>query len=477
MAFDPATGNLIDADFVPFNEAANLGTPIAMIPSPGQDALLLSDQLRHVINEYDLEGNWQGVFAPAGGPDTSILQNIRGIHVSPEGTVLSTVAAGGNAQAVAEFDAEGNFLGNYIENGAGGLNSPWSLVFRDGDVLVSASGSSAIHRFNPDGTPTGELFFGPIGFPQQMQELPNGNILVAQFTTVGGMSPGVWELTAAGELVDIHTGVGGNRGVFELPNGNILTTNAGGVHEIDRSDNLVETKISGVGARFITHVQLDASACAAPGDVPWLSVSPTSGSTAPGGSSDVSVSFDSSGLELGEHTALLCVASNDPATPLVEVPVSLTVVEAQDPGPVVCDETIIGVHEGPLTIAEGTTCLAAGAHVLGEVNVLSGAGLVSTAAVVQGPVSAVGAAVVDLAFTQVTGPVLVSGVTESVSLFANQVTGSVSLVGNSTGGTAITVAGNTVIGSLSCFGNDPAPTHHGLPNTATAGKLGQCAAL
>jgi hypothetical protein len=208
-----------------------------------------------------------------------------------------------------------------------------------------------------------------------------------------------------------------------------------------------------------------------------LSVSPTSGTTAAGGSSDVTVSFDSSGLALGEHTALLCVASDDPVTPLVEVPVSLTVVEAQDPDPVVCDETIIGVHEGPLTITEGTTCLAAGAHVLGEVNVLSGAGLVATAAVVQGPVSAVGAAVVDLAFTQVTGPVLVSGVTGSVSLFANQVTGSVSLVGNSTGSSAIAVSGNTVIGSLSCFGNDPEPTHHGLPNTATAGKLGQCASL
>jgi hypothetical protein len=142
--------------------------------------------------------------------------------------------------------------------------------------------------------------------------------------------------------------------------------------------------------------------------------------------------------------------------------------------PVVCDETIVGLHAGALTVTEGVTCLAAGARVLGEVNVLAGAGLVATAAVVQGPVSAVGAGRVELVFSQVTGPVLVSGSTGTVWLFASQVTGSVALFGN---GGSTTVAGNTVIGSLSCFGNEPPPVDNGLPNTATGGKLGQCATL
>jgi hypothetical protein len=96
---------------------------------------------------------------------------------------------------------------------------------------------------------------------------------------------------------------------------------------------------------------------------------------------------------------------------------------------------------------------------------------------VQGPISAIGATVVEVVFSQVTGPVLVSGATESVSLFASQVTGSVSLLNNATGGTASTVSGNTIIGSLSCFGNEPLPTDHGLANTASGGKLGQCADL
>jgi uncharacterized repeat protein (TIGR01451 family) len=71
-----------------------------------------------------------------------------------------------------------------------------------------------------------------------------------------GTEEGVIEYTAAGVLVDIYNpaAVGGNRGVYELGNGNILTTNGSGVYEIDRSGNLVDTKISGVSARFITFV-------------------------------------------------------------------------------------------------------------------------------------------------------------------------------------------------------------------------------
>jgi len=45
--------------------------------------------------------------------------------------------------------------------------------------------------------------------------------------------------------------VGGNRGVYELPNGNILTTNGTGVYEISRAGTLVDTKITGVNAQYI----------------------------------------------------------------------------------------------------------------------------------------------------------------------------------------------------------------------------------
>ncbi|HJS28771.1 MAG TPA: FixG Ig-like domain-containing protein, partial [Anaerolineales bacterium] len=67
------------------------------------------------------------------------------------------------------------------------------------------------------------------------------------------------------------------------------------------------------------------SPCDTPGDIPWASVSPSSGTTPGGSSSVVDVDLDSTGLSAGDYTGNLCVNSNDPVTPLVTVPVTLTV--------------------------------------------------------------------------------------------------------------------------------------------------------
>jgi uncharacterized repeat protein (TIGR01451 family) len=65
--------------------------------------------------------------------------------------------------------------------------------------------------------------------------------------------------------------------------------------------------------------------CQAIADIPWASASPTAGTTAPAGSDDVDVTFDSTGLAPGVYTAALCVASDDTQNPLVTVPLTLTV--------------------------------------------------------------------------------------------------------------------------------------------------------
>jgi hypothetical protein len=72
--------------------------------------------------------------------------------------------------------------------------------------------------------------------------------------------------------------------------------------------------------------ELTSSGGCASSDLPWVSVSPDSGSTAGGDSDDVSVVFDSTGLPTGVYTGNLCVNSNDDDTPLVTVPITLTVV-------------------------------------------------------------------------------------------------------------------------------------------------------
>ena len=74
-----------------------------------------------------------------------------------------------------------------------------------------------------------------------------------------------------------------------------------------------------------------AAYCSAPADISWASVNLSSGMTAPGGSSSVEVTFDSTGLYAGTYTGNLCITSNDPdpgpgnGTDLVVVPLELTV--------------------------------------------------------------------------------------------------------------------------------------------------------
>ena len=59
-------------------------------------------------------------------------------------------------------------------------------------------------------------------------------------------------------------------------------------------------------------------------DIPWASADPDSG-TLPSGSANVIVTFDSTGLAFGVYTGTLLVASNDPDTPVIPIPLTLTV--------------------------------------------------------------------------------------------------------------------------------------------------------
>ncbi|MFU8771723.1 MAG: hypothetical protein ACNA8H_04795 [Anaerolineales bacterium] len=253
MVFDPASGDLIDPDFILLEDEPT-GTIIHAILGPEGDSLLISDQTRDVVHQYDLEGNYLGIFAPAGGADTDILDNIRGISLRPNGHLLVTTSAGGNAHAIAEFDTQGEFLGNFIDNGSGGLDSPFDVYGRvETDWLVSSINSNQVLQYEWDtGDPIGE--FAPISsFPQQILQIENTNVLVGNFSG----TQGVYEFMADGTLVDIYNpaGVSNYRGVYELLNGNILTTTSGGVFEINRDGELVETKYSGQ-SRFIEFVQL-----------------------------------------------------------------------------------------------------------------------------------------------------------------------------------------------------------------------------
>jgi len=67
-------------------------------------------------------------------------------------------------------------------------------------------------------------------------------------------------------------------------------------------------------------------------DVLWLTIEPVTGTVPAYSSVPVEVTFDATGMEPGDYTAEIVVLSNDPVTPWVSIPVTMTVVE-----PVVAD--------------------------------------------------------------------------------------------------------------------------------------------
>jgi len=189
----------------------------------------------------------------------------------------------------------------------------------------------------------------------------------------------------------------------------------------------------------------------------------------------------------------------------------------QVPAPV-CTTTVTGTHSTRLTVSSGLTCLV-GADQTGSVTVAAGASLSVTNSTVNGTVTATspgaitycgsteygelsvsgatgavtlgdgGACAADnipstISITGATGSVTVNGLKENGTLTLSGDTGGVTLSTSSVNGPvyvennagpSVTVAGNTVIGSLYCTANNPAPTDNGSINTVSGTATSQCA--
>ncbi len=127
------------------------------------------------------------------------------------------------------------------------------------------------------------------------------------------------------------------------------------IRVIDTSTGAAATLIGPIqdGAELLSFsiaVSGAASRCANPADVPWLSVDSDNGSIAVGGPDDeVEVTLDASALSAGVYEASLCVLSNDPGNPLVEVPVEFTVTG----DPVVESDLAVSLFGVPGTVDAG----------------------------------------------------------------------------------------------------------------------------
>jgi uncharacterized repeat protein (TIGR01451 family) len=263
MALSPVTGALITDNFIV--DTVNLTTPLNAILSSDGTQILVSDQVKDTVNAYNVDtGAFVGIFAPQGGVNNALIDNNRGIELAPNGDLLVTVAAGGNIDAIARFSAaNGAPLAPLVPSASVlAIRSPYD-VFRiprttgalsAGQYLVSSADAGKITRFDAAGALIGE--FATAGtFAQQIAQASNGNILVGGF---GVNADGVFEFTPAGVQVARldDPNIGGYRGVYELPNGNVLTTTGSGVFELNRSTGVVQNnQVSGVQARYIEFVQ------------------------------------------------------------------------------------------------------------------------------------------------------------------------------------------------------------------------------
>ena len=139
----------------------------------------------------------------------------------------------------------------------------------------------------------------------------------------------------------------------------------GGAHTLEFHSEVFSSDITNFALDDVSLSSTDGPvACTNLANVPWLSVSPASGTTAPAASTTVTVSFDSAGLPAGTYTANLCIDSNDPdpgqgnGMAMVVVPVELVVA---DTGPGMHTVTaIVGTPAGTIappsqTVADGAT--------------------------------------------------------------------------------------------------------------------------
>ena len=245
FAFDFNTGDLVDTAFIPYSGPTILQTPRKVLQL-SRTRVIVADQVADVVQLFDTSGAYLQVFAPAGGLNNAILDNIRDMEFRANGNLLVTNQGtqGNSYNTVQQFDHNGNFLNTFATEY---INSPYNLLLRTNDILLgNSSGTTNIGRYNiSTGAFLGDYIASTLNFPQQMINIAGGRVGVCEFS--GGLS-GLRIYDSAGVIKDTFKIVTGLRGVCKLPGGNYLVSNSTGVYEIDDTTGaVVRTLVSGLG--------------------------------------------------------------------------------------------------------------------------------------------------------------------------------------------------------------------------------------
>ena len=240
LGFDPYDGTYV-GEVIP--RYAGFQTPINAIDST-RGTIYVSDQVSDAVFEFDYSGNYIRTITNLA---SSGVDNIRGIAIR-DGYLYVTCGAGTWNNTVQRFDLDGGGRSTFASTN---LSSPFDVYFRENDVLVSNSSSDDIEWFDLNGGYLGKFVdstgVGNVNFPEQIARRANGNVLVA------GFSPpiGVYEYDPEGVLLRFYAFGNGNRGVYELGNGDIMFTDGNNVYRIDSGTGSLVVLKSGGSFRFI----------------------------------------------------------------------------------------------------------------------------------------------------------------------------------------------------------------------------------
>ena len=245
-----ANGDVLDPSFFPPG-TFNFSTPKKALLTP-RATILVSDQINDAIYEYDTTGTYLRIFAPVGGVNTNIMENVRDIvfkgnTFNYNGNILAAISQGGNANTIQEFDTAGNNIGTYL---SGPISGPFCFGFRAWDIIISCGvGTPKLHRFSYSGTFLGSLGGSDVyGTMQQMVVSGDNSFIVACLT---GTYAGLVKFDSSGNRLGVLNGVTTNYGVHRLQNGNYITSNPSGIHEIDDvTGTLVRTIMPMTGQYF-----------------------------------------------------------------------------------------------------------------------------------------------------------------------------------------------------------------------------------
>ena len=232
---------------------------------------------------------------------------------NPDAAGLTTWFQGNTTVFNAHIGANDAYIGANFNNTGGSQISNWLMTpevnFSGGSQLTfwtrTASGSNFPDRLqirvstNGSSTDVGSS-------PSSVGDFTNLDLDINASLTIGGY-PEAWTQY----LVDLSAYAGqSGRVAFRY----YIPANAG---PSGSNSNYI-------GIDTVEFIET-MSVCDTPSDLTWLSVSPTSGSTPIASSDAINITFNSNSLAQGDYNGSLCVDSNDPLTPRLILPLTLTV--------------------------------------------------------------------------------------------------------------------------------------------------------